>query len=176
MPTAPAELRRSWLFRASAVLLPISFGLYLTSLTMHVAEVQRTLQVFGIGRTEAESMMLLTTIRDLYREGEVFLAAMITAFTLFFPISKYVALGYVMITRNVRRRGGFLSAIKNLGQWSMGDVFVVALLVVTMRLNNGVAQVQIVILPGLWVFATSVLLSMVVSALLGFLYRGQSSE
>ena len=160
----------------SAVMLPLSLGLYVLSLTMNVAEVHKTLQVFGIGRTDVEAMRLLTTIRDLYREGEVFLAGMITAFTLFFPVSKYLALGYVMWTGHVGRRRAFLTAIKNLGQWSMGDVFVVALLVVTMRLNSGVASVDIVVLPGLWVFAISVLLSMVVSALLGFLYRGQRSE
>lgn len=170
------QLRRSWLYRLSLILLPLSLVLYLTSLTMHVAEVHKTLQVFGVGRTEVESMRLLTTIRDLYRDGEIFLSVIITAFTLFFPISKYVALGYVMWTRQTGRRAAYLSAIKNLGQWSMGDVFVVALLVVTMRLNNGVAEVEIVVQPGLWVFAVSVLLSMVVSALLGFLYRGQRSE
>jgi paraquat-inducible protein A len=153
----------------SWILLPISLALYLSSLGMDVAEVHKTLKVFGVGRTDVEAMRLLSTIETLYQDGEIFLAIILTAFTLFFPLSKYIALFSIMLSGRARTRGRVLTAVKNLGQWSMGDVFVVALLVVAMRLNSGVAQVQVVVLPGLWVFATSVLLTMVVSALLGFL-------
>ena len=58
--------------------------------------------------------------------------------------------------------------VKNLGQWSMGDVFVVALMVVIIRFNGSVAEVAVHPLAGLWVFAASVILSMIASALLGF--------
>ncbi len=169
MSSAELHPRRLWLYRISWWLLPLSLVLYLSSLGMDVAEVHKSLKVFGVGRGEVEPIRLLSTIRTLYGDGEVFLATILTSFTLFFPLTKYLALFYVLLSKRRRRRGRVLTVVKNLGQWSMGDVFVVALLVVAMRLNSGVAQVEVVVLPGLWVFASSVLLTMTVSALLGFL-------
>jgi paraquat-inducible protein A len=175
-PTDNARRRRSWLYRTSWVLLPVSLVLYLSSLGMDVAEVHKTLKIFGVGRTDVEAVRLLSTIRTLFQDGETFLALILTSFTLFFPLSKYVALFFILLGRDRRRRGRILTAVKNLGQWSMGDVFVVALLVVMMRLNSGVAEVSVKVLPGLWVFAVSVLLTMIVSALLGFLESRESER
>jgi paraquat-inducible protein A len=150
------------------VLLGISLGLYVTSLTMDVAQVDRTTAVFGVGKTEVTPYSLLRTIRDLHEDGEWGLAAIITAFTLIFPIGKYLALAYVYLGRNERWRGRLLLWVKNLGQWSMGDVFVIALMVVIIRFNGSLAEIAVHPLPGLWVFAFSVILSMIASALLGF--------
>jgi paraquat-inducible protein A len=151
-----------------AVLLGISLGLYVTSLTMDVAQVERTTAVFGVGKTDISPYSLLRTIRDLWEDGEWGLSAIITAFTLIFPIGKYLALGYVYAGRSELWRGRMLLWVKNLGQWSMGDVFVVALMVVIIRFNGSVAEVAVRPLAGLWVFAASVILSMIASALLGF--------
>jgi paraquat-inducible protein A len=151
-----------------AILLGISLGLYVTSLTMDVAQVDRTTAVFGVGKTESSPYSLLRTIRDLHEDGELGLAAIITAFTLIFPIGKYLALTYVYLGRSERWRSRMLLWVKNLGQWSMGDVFVVALMVVIIRFNGSVAEVSVHPLPGLWVFAASVILSMIASAMLGF--------
>ena len=149
-------------------LLCLSLGLYLTSLTMAVAQVDRTVSMFGVGQTESTPYSLLKTIRDLYTDGEYGLAVIITAFTLIFPIGKYLALGYVYFGSSGRWRHRLLLWVKNLGQWSMGDVFVVALMVVIIRINGSLAQISMQPLPGLWVFASSVLLSMICSSLLGF--------
>jgi len=158
-----------------AILLGISLGLYLTSLTMDVAQVDRTISIFGVGQTQSDPYSLLRTIRDLYEDGEQGLAAIITAFTLIFPIGKYLALIYVYFGRKALWRRRVLLWVKNLGQWSMGDVFVVALMVVIIRINSGVAEVHVEPLLGLWVFASSVLLAMVASSLLGFDRLGDDS-
>jgi uncharacterized paraquat-inducible protein A len=150
------------------IILVISLGLYLTSLTMDVARVDRTVAVFGVGQTETTPYSLLRTIRTLHEDGEWGLAAIITAFTLVFPIGKYLALTYVYLGRRERWRSRLLLWVKNVGQWSMGDVFVVALMVVIVRFNGSIAELSVEPLPGLWVFASSVLLSMVATALLGF--------
>ena len=151
-----------------AILLCVSLGLYVVSLTMVVAQVNRTVSLFGVGQTESTPYSLLKTIRDLYTDGQFGLAAIITAFTLIFPIGKYLALAYVYFGNSPRWRGRLLLWVKNLGQWSMGDVFVVALMVVIVRINSSVAEISVEPLPGLWVFAASVLLSMICSSLLGF--------
>lgn len=150
------------------VILVISLGLYITSLTMDVARVDRTVAVFGVGQTETSGYSLLKTIDELQSDGEWALAAIITAFTLVFPIGKYLGLAYVYLGRSERWRSRLLLWVKNLGQWSMGDVFVVALMVVIVRFNGSIAQLAVHPQPGLWVFAASVLLSMVATALLGF--------
>lgn len=150
------------------VILVISLGLYLTSLTMDVARVDRTVAVFGVGQTSSSPYSLLRTIRELREDGEWGLAVIIASFTLVFPIGKYLALAYVYLGRRERWRDRLLLWVKNLGQWSMGDVFVVALMVVIVRFNGSVAELSVEPLSGLWVFASSVLLSMVATALLGF--------
>jgi paraquat-inducible protein A len=151
-----------------AILIGISLGLYLTSLTMVVAQVNRTVAIFGVGQTESTPYSLLKTIRDLYTDGEYGLALIITAFTLIFPIGKYIALAYIYLGSSARWRSRLLLWVKNLGQWSMGDVFVVAMMVVIIRINGSVAEISVEPLAGLWVFALSVLLSMICSSLLGF--------
>lgn len=158
---------RSIPFVVGAAVLPVSLVLYVSSLFMYVAQMLRRVEVFGLGRTEADAFRLVDTIEDLWRDGQIGLSLVIIAFTLVFPIGKYVALTFVMVGRYDSRRATVLRWVKNLGQWSMGDVFVVALLVVIVRVNNAVAQVEVEPLAGLWVFAASVLLSMVASAALG---------
>jgi paraquat-inducible protein A len=160
--------RHSFHFVISAIVLPISAALYAISLTMHVAEVRTHIQFGAFVQDSSESLKLLTTIETLYESGDYTLTVIITAFTIVFPVGKYLALLFVMASRNVRRRARVNTWIKNLGQWSMGDVFVVALLVVILRINSSVGQMQVAALPGLYVFTASVLTSMLVSALLAF--------
>lgn len=156
------------------VLLVVSLGLYLTSLTMDVARVEQKVMAFGAAQTEVRPYSLLRTIHDLAEDGDWGLAAIITAFTLIFPIGKYLALAYVYLGSSAVWQGRLLLWVKNLGQWSMGDVFVVALMVVIIRINNSLAQISVEPLLGLWVFAASVLLSMIAAALVGF-DRGQGA-
>lgn len=160
--------QRSAFFKISAAILPISFVLYLASLTMDVVVVRTDMKIFGAARITEDPWKLLSTIRNLYDSGELTLAIIITCFTIVFPIGKYLALGWIMLVDREPLRSRIHTAIKNLGQWSMGDVFVVALLVVIMRINSGPAQIRVVPQPGIYVFTASVLTSMVVSALLAY--------
>jgi len=155
---------RSTLYWISVILLPISLLLYLASMAMDVAQVTQTTMIFGNARETTTGYRLLTTIRDLWREGEMVLVVAITAFTILFPVSKYIVLVYIQLGRPRRARA--LTWVKNLGQWSMGDVFVVAFLVVMLRINSGPVQVRVASQPGLYVFAASVVTAMVVSVLL----------
>ena len=82
---------------------------------------------------EVQEIKLLETIKDLFlgtetSDPDVFLAICILLFTIFFPISKYIALGLIMVPGE-RDKTRVLDWLKNWGQWSMGDVFVVAFMV-----------------------------------------------
>jgi paraquat-inducible protein A len=158
----------SWAQTISIWMLPVSLALYAYSLSMDVAVLKTTITVFGISKTTDSPYRLLTVIRDLWRDGDTALSIIIASFTILFPVSKYVGLFYVLLARAKPARATVLTWITNLGQWSMGDVFVVATLVVVLRLNTAesLAHLTLKVKPGLYVFAASVIMSMIVSALL----------
>jgi len=124
---------------------------------------------------EVRQMKLLQTIRDLWNSHDKFLAACLVMFTIFFPISKYVALiSLLMVAKHSTTQHQVVRWLKNWGQWSMGDVFVVAFLVVYLRINTSVIStskladiaVRVDVEPGMYLFAASVISAMICSMLL----------
>jgi paraquat-inducible protein A len=102
-------------------------------------------------------------IITLFREGEYFLFAVLTLFTLVFPCIKLGLLAIVWLEREqdiarVRRLHGW---VESLGKWSMLDVFVVAILIVAMK-SAAVANIHIGI--GLYLFTFSVVSTQFASA------------
>ena len=127
---------------------------------------------------EVQEIKLLETIKDLFlgtetSDPDVFLAICILLFTIFFPISKYIALGLVMVPGE-RDKTRVLDWLKNWGQWSMGDVFVVAFMVTFLKINTTVfntsslaeIKVNVTVLNGMYVFGGAIILSMIASMLL----------
>ena len=120
---------------------------------------------------------LLSTIRDLYKgtetsEPDVFLATCILLFTIFFPISKFLALGWILMPASPNK-AQVLDWLKTWGQWSMGDVFVVAFMVTFLKINTSVIsttelatiRVHVDVLNGMYIFASAIILSMIASML-----------
>ena len=127
---------------------------------------------------EVQEIKLLRTIRDLFlgtetADPDVFLAICILLFTIFFPISKYIALGLIMVPGK-RDKARVLNWLKSWGQWSMGDVFVVAFMVTFLKINSSVisssslaeVKVHVTVLSGMYVFGSAIILSMIASMLL----------
>jgi paraquat-inducible protein A len=106
---------------------------------------------------------VLGGVIELFREGHVFLFIVITGFSIVLPLLKIAVL--------VRLLGGKENKVVNLdkylhwmhlyGKWSMLDVFVVAVLVVSVKLG-AIASVEM--RYGLYAFAAAVVLSMYVTA------------
>lgn len=110
-----------------------------------------------------DAISVVSGIMTLFREGEYFLFAILSLFTLVFPCAKLGLLALVWIEREhnltrVRRLHGW---VENLGKWSMLDVFVVAILIVAMK-SAAVAELQIG--PGLYLFTFSVIATQLASA------------
>jgi paraquat-inducible protein A len=110
-----------------------------------------------------DAVSVVGGIITLFREGEYFLFAVLTLFTLVFPCVKLGLLAVVWLEREhdlarVRRLHGWVGS---LGKWSMLDVFVVAILIVAMK-SAGVAHIQIG--PGLYLFTFSVIATQFASA------------
>lgn len=123
---------------------------------------------------KVRNIMLFRTIHELFEDGEAFLGLAILMFTIFFPVTKYTALVWILMTRSSAAKRVVLRWLKSWGQWSMGDVFVIAFMVVFMKINTSVIsstrlaqiRVKVEVLPGLYLFAASVVLAMIVSMML----------
>lgn len=137
---------------------------------------------------EVQEIKLLETIKDLFlgtetSDPDVFLAICILLFTIFFPISKYIALGLIMVPGE-RDKTRVLDWLKNWGQWSMGDVFVVAFMVTFLKINTTVLntsslaeiKVNVTVLGGMYVFGGAIILSMIASMLLTRHVRDKSKS
>jgi len=132
-----------------------------------------TLGVFVIGITAPlltlikfsfieNTVSLLSTVKQFYEDQEWFLFIIITLFSLCIPTIKIANL--LLILNVDYSRGSILDKslqiIETLGKWSMLDVFVVALLLVSVKLG---ALAKIEVHFGLYAFATAVLLTMTLS-------------
>ncbi|UCB55506.1 MAG: paraquat-inducible protein A [Thiotrichales bacterium] len=100
---------------------------------------------------------------QLLREGRIFLFIIILLFSVLLPVIKLVVLFRLLGSKaasseSLRR---LLHLMHQYGKWSMLDVFVVALLVVAVKLG-AVASVQTHY--GLYAFGTAVLLTMAITA------------
>ncbi|MEC4714688.1 paraquat-inducible protein A [Cocleimonas sp. KMM 6895] len=108
------------------------------------------------------TVSLLSTIKGLYLQQEWFLFYVIAIFSLCIPAIKIASL--VLITNMQFEKGSFLDKtlqiIETFGKWSMLDVFVVALLLVSVKLG---VLAKVDVHYGLYVFASSVLLTMGIS-------------
>ena len=108
------------------------------------------------------TISLISTIQVLQQDREWLLFFVIAIFSLCIPVIKIVSL--LMITNVEYKQGSFLdkslSLIETLGKWSMLDVFVVALLLVSVKLG---ALAKVEVHYGLYIFTASVMLTMILS-------------
>jgi paraquat-inducible protein A len=106
---------------------------------------------------------VLSGITQLAREGQWFLFLIIGGFSVLLPLLK-IAVLYRLVSRRRRCDAGmhrYLHWMHLYGKWSMLDVFVVAVLVVAVKLGV-IASVEM--RYGLYAFAASVLLTMFITA------------
>ena len=110
---------------------------------------------------------LYSALNDLLVQKEWLLFGAIFIFSIIFPIFKSLFLFLVLNTarNNQARHRKLLNWLANLGKWSMLDVFVVALLLVTVKLDM-IANVQIH--WGIYAFGASVLLTMLLTQWVNF--------
>jgi paraquat-inducible protein A len=103
-----------------------------------------------------DAVSVVGGIITLFREGEYFLFAVLTLFTLVFPCVKLGLLAVIWLERahDLARMRRLHRWVESLGKWSMLDVFVVAILIVAMK-SAGVADLHIGI--GLYLFTFSVI-------------------
>ncbi len=94
----------------------------------------------------------------------MFLAAVIFTFSIVFPAFKllYIVMAGTLITFDPGKRSRWFRRIEWLGKWSMLDVLVLALLVFYAKSTE---LADAVALPGIYFFASSVVLTMIAYSL-----------
>jgi paraquat-inducible protein A len=95
---------------------------------------------------------------SLFEEGEYLLFMLIFVFSIVFPVCKILLLVVIWLFSSLPRDRvlKYLGFLGRISRWSMLDVFIVAILVVTVRLGViGKVEAQ----WGIYVFAASVILS-----------------
>ena len=111
----------------------------------------------------SNTVSLLSALQQLASEAEWGLFVLVGTFSVVFPMLKSVALLLVwnFDPSHGERHRRHLRWLAAYGKWSMLDVFVVALLVVSVKLGS-LAEARVEI--GIYAFAASVVLTMLLSA------------
>ncbi len=149
MSPAPARNWKSWLFDIALVL---AMALYAAGLFGPLFTV-RQLLIF------TDTVSIASSLAQLLEQGYPVLFLLILLFSVLVPLLKFAVLARLR-WRSASRTGAsrWLRWLEQLAKWSMLDVLVVAMLVVSIKLN---LIVDVRVHYGLYAFASSVLLTMV---------------
>lgn len=98
----------------------------------------------------------------LWKAGEIFLFLILFVFTVCFPFVKINAMLALWVSPRLDKEqaGKLYHFVSNLGKWSMLDVFVLAILVLTVK-SSGVANIEVG--TGFFLFFVSVMLTQISS-------------
>jgi paraquat-inducible protein A len=137
------------------VLIILSIYLLIVGLTLPILTVRKL--------WNSNTYSILTGIENLWDEKYYFLAIIIFIFSIIFPIAKLISLSIVWVVRlSDEHRKKLIYFMEIFGKWSMLDVFVSAIIIVWVKLG---ALASAKAENGIYFFAVSVLLTMVVSSL-----------
>ncbi|MCV6606544.1 MAG: paraquat-inducible protein A [Porticoccaceae bacterium] len=151
MPLVPC--REQLLLR---VILVIASGLFLAGLWLPIATIE---QFFIFDNT----ISVLSGLWELALGNQVLLFVLILSFSVVLPLLKMMILWRILFSRALAgaRVNRWIRLMHRYGRWSMLDVFVVAMLVVGVKLT-AIADIETHI--GLYLFAAGILLNMAVTA------------
>lgn len=118
---------------------------------------------------------VLSGVLELLKEGQIFLFIVIAGFSVVLPLLKIGILNRLLSikSQNSANLDKYLHWMHLYGKWSMLDVFVVAVLVVAVKLG-AIASVEMRF--GLYSFAAAVVLTMYVTARVVGLINGPSGN
>ena len=104
------------------------------------------------------TISIFSGLVSLFKEGEYLLFMLIFIFSIVFPVCKILLLAVIWLFSSLSRERilKYLHFLASISKWSMLDVFIVAILVVTVRLGV-IGRVEAH--WGIYVFAASVILS-----------------
>jgi paraquat-inducible protein A len=136
--------------------------LYIAALLLVVGLVSpmMTIEKFIIVRN---TFSVLSGVVELFKSGQFLLSAIIFGFSIVIPILKMLVLFRLTnsASQHCENTHRYLKLMHDYGRWSMLDVFVVALLIVTVKLGP-IADVQVHF--GLFAFCSAMLVTSYVTS------------
>ncbi|HHD81772.1 MAG TPA: paraquat-inducible protein A [Campylobacterales bacterium] len=154
-------LRVAALSLSIATLISLIYGLIspILMITIH-----KEVEYLGDVILSFESKGILGSISKLYENGEFIVALTILLFSVIVPLLKSLTLSLTLLFYQFHAMHKLVSFFKQIGKWSMIDVFVVATLLVYLTSNdNALSHAEIHV--GLYFFLIYVLLSMITAIL-----------
>jgi len=137
------------------ILIVLSIVLLIIGLTLPILTVRKL--------WDSNTYSIITGIQNLWQEKYYVLAVVIFTFSIIFPIAKLISLSAVWFIRlKDEQRKGLVLLMEIFGKWSMLDVFVTAIFIVWIKLG---ALASAKPENGIYFFAASVLLTMILSSL-----------
>lgn len=137
------------------ILIILSITLLFIGLTLPILTVRKL--------WDSNTYSILTGIQNLWQEKLYALAVIIFTFSIIFPIAKLISLSAVWFIRlKDEQRKELVFLMEIFGKWSMLDVFVTAIFIVWIKLG---ALASAKAENGIYFFAASVLLTMILSSL-----------
>ncbi len=114
----------------------------------------------------SDRVSLWETAAGLMQQGEILLFLIVAGFSMVFPAAKLIAAGWVWARVDAASPGGSRAVrlMEALGRWSMIDVFVVALIVVAVKVS---LVTDVGVHSGVYVFAAAAALSIALMAWVG---------
>jgi len=162
----PQSLRERYPWRIEVPLLMLaSLGLLFMAYSLPLMSVEKLVYW-------KNEYSIIAGVRGLWEERQYSLAIILFFFSIVFPLFKLAALGFLWAVRLAEpKRQAVLHWLGILGKWSMLDVFVVAILIVLVKLGP---LVKVRPQPGVYWFAAAVFLSMITSMYVDRLARKAS--
>ncbi len=144
------------------IALAISLLFFVLGLCYPILMAKTTLLGFNIS---TESIYLTDTIHHFYENNDWFMVAVIGITTLVFPVYKYLdmlnrILGFIPVSEFYEK------VIAQLDKWSMLEVFVIALVILSVKTNSSFMSMSVK--SGVYFLAASVIVRMLISSYMAF--------
>lgn len=87
-----------------------------------------------------KELSLLETVKELWQDQRLVVAALIFAFSICIPIFKTLMVTFAYFKRNTAIERKVINFVASIGKWSMADVFVVAIFLAILSTNHASTQ------------------------------------
>ena len=131
------------------LLLLVTLLLFITGISLPILTITKLLVV-------SNEVSILTGLQQLFEEQHYFIFLVILSFSIVLPLLKLYYL-YLLSARkavNNRKYSKYLHLMHRYGRWSMLDVFVIAILIMTVKLG---ALASVEIESGMFYFTAAVI-------------------
>lgn len=113
-----------------------------------------------------EEVTLVQSVEALMKSNEIFVGTIVLVFTLIFPIIKFLYMFWALLARPSELAFKINKVLSLLGKFSMIDVFVLALLLLNLKFDTDIIDMEL--RTGVVWFSISVILNMIVTAIVVF--------